>query len=74
LNEVQVRQAQELAIRAFQALECSGLARVDLFLEKPTGKFFVNEINTLPDLRRSKHVSEAVEASTEVLCGSRSIA
>ena len=48
LSEQQVRQAQDLAIRSFQALECSGMARVDLFLEKPTGRFLVNEINTLP--------------------------
>jgi D-alanine-D-alanine ligase len=48
LSEQQVRQAQDLAIRSFQALDCSGMARVDLFLEKPTGKFLVNEINTLP--------------------------
>ncbi len=48
LSEEQVRQAQDLAIRSFQALDCSGMARVDLFLEKPTGKFLVNEINTLP--------------------------
>jgi len=48
LNENQVKQAQRLAITAFKALECSGMARVDLFLEKSTGKFYVNEINTLP--------------------------
>ena len=36
------------AMRAFQALDCSGLARVDLFLDKSTGAFVVNEINTMP--------------------------
>jgi len=39
--------AQAIALRAFQALECEGLARVDLFLAR-TGEFLVNEINTLP--------------------------
>jgi D-alanine-D-alanine ligase len=48
LGEDQVREAQDLAIQTFRVLECSGLARVDLFLEKSSGKFFVNEINTLP--------------------------
>jgi D-alanine-D-alanine ligase len=48
LGEAHTRQAQELAIAAFQTLECTGMARVDLFLERPTGKFYVNEINTLP--------------------------
>jgi len=48
LSETQRNDAQQLAIAAFKVLECSGMARVDLFLEKPTGKFYVNEINTLP--------------------------
>jgi len=48
LTDIQKNDAQRLAISAFKILECSGMARVDLFLEKPTGKFYVNEINTLP--------------------------
>ena len=48
LTELQKNDAQRMAIAAFKVLECSGMARVDLFLEKPTGKFYVNEINTLP--------------------------
>jgi D-alanine-D-alanine ligase len=43
-----VREARELGRKVFQVLECSGLGRVDLFLEKTSGKFYVNEINTLP--------------------------
>jgi D-alanine-D-alanine ligase len=39
---------QGLAVRAFQALELEGLARVDFFLERGTGRWFVNEVNTLP--------------------------
>ena len=39
---------QRLAIRAFQAIDGSGLARVDFFLERVTDKLIVNEINTLP--------------------------
>jgi len=37
-----------LAIAAFKALACSGMARVDFFLEKGTNRLFVNEINTIP--------------------------
>jgi len=48
LTESQAKEARELGRKVFQVLECSGLGRVDLFLEKSTGKFFVNEINTLP--------------------------
>src|SRR3989441_10196517 len=48
LTESQVKEAQRLAIASFRVLECSGMARVDLLLEKAAGKFYVNEINTLP--------------------------
>lgn len=41
-------QAQSIALRAFAALELSGLARVDLFVDRTTGEVFVNEVNTLP--------------------------
>jgi len=37
-----------LAVRVFRVLDCSGLARVDFFLERGTDRLFVNEINTLP--------------------------
>lgn len=47
LDEAMVRQIQALALQTFTALECSGLARVDLFLT-PEGTLWVNEINTLP--------------------------
>jgi D-alanine-D-alanine ligase len=48
LDAAQIREAQTLAIGAFQAIGCSGMGRVDLFLEKETGRFYVNEINTIP--------------------------
>jgi D-alanine-D-alanine ligase len=37
-----------MAIAAFRACDCSGLARVDFLLNPSTGKLFLNEINTLP--------------------------
>ncbi|MBE3109225.1 MAG: D-alanine--D-alanine ligase [Acidobacteria bacterium] len=37
-----------LGIAAFKALSCSGLARVDFFLEKGTNRLYINEINTIP--------------------------
>jgi D-alanine-D-alanine ligase len=37
-----------LALQAFRAIDCSGLARVDFFLETATGRILVNEINTMP--------------------------
>ncbi|WP_046156848.1 D-alanine--D-alanine ligase [Chromobacterium vaccinii] len=38
---------RDIAIQAFQALECSGMARVDVFLT-PGGEVVINELNTLP--------------------------
>ena len=37
-----------LAVRAFAACDCTGLARVDFFVEKGTNQIYLNEINTLP--------------------------
>ncbi len=42
------RAVRELAIRAFEVLDCAGMARVDFFLERPSGRLFVNELNTIP--------------------------
>jgi D-alanine-D-alanine ligase len=42
-----VKKIQTLAIQAFQALECEGMSRVDMFLT-PSNKLYVNEINTIP--------------------------
>ena len=39
---------QKLAVAAFRAAECEGMARVDFLLEKRTGKVYLNEVNTIP--------------------------
>lgn len=41
-------QVREMAVRAFQAIGASGMARVDFFLERGTERVLVNEINTIP--------------------------
>jgi D-alanine-D-alanine ligase len=48
LTPEQTAQAQDLALRAFQALDCCGLARCDFLLDKVTGQLYLNEINTMP--------------------------
>lgn len=47
LSADQVKEFQNLALRAFRVLDCAGLARVD-FLLSGDGKIFLNEINTMP--------------------------
>jgi D-alanine-D-alanine ligase len=48
LTKAEVKKVQELAVRAFQAVDCAGLARVDFLMDPKTRKMFVNEINTMP--------------------------
>lgn len=49
LTKAQTRQVREMAICAFQACDCAGLARVDFLMDPgKSGRIFVNEINTLP--------------------------
>lgn len=43
-----MKQVQEMAVRAFKAVDCSGLARVDFLLEPVSKKIYLNEINTMP--------------------------
>ncbi len=54
---------RELALRAFHAVDCSGLARVDFFLERGTGRVLVNEINTMPGFTRVSQYPRLWEAS-----------
>ena len=48
LTPEQIREVQRLAVACYQAVECEGMARVDFLMEAATGKFFINEINTIP--------------------------
>ncbi len=48
INQVAMERVQELSVRAFRAIDGSGLARVDFFVNRETGAVALNEINTLP--------------------------
>jgi D-alanine-D-alanine ligase len=48
LSKTETKRVQELAIRSFKAVDCSGLARVDFLMDPTTRKIFLNEINTMP--------------------------
>jgi D-alanine-D-alanine ligase len=50
LTKSQTAKLQKMAIQAFQAVDGSGLARVDFFLETKSGQLVINELNTLPGL------------------------
>jgi len=48
LDEETIRQVRDLSLRAFAAVGASGMARVDFFVDRDSGKVFINEINTIP--------------------------
>ncbi len=48
LSEEAAAEVRDLAIQAYRALRVDGMARVDFFLEESTGRFLVNELNTIP--------------------------
>src|SRR5579871_2575792 len=48
ITKKQMKELQEMAVAAFQAVDCSGLARVDFLMDPKTEKIYVNEINTMP--------------------------
>ncbi len=48
LTKAETKKIQQLAIAAFKAVDCSGLARVDFLMDPKSRKIYVNEINTMP--------------------------
>lgn len=59
----EMERVRGLAAEAFVALECSGLARVDFFLDRQDGGFVFNEINTLPGFTAISMYPKMMEAS-----------
>jgi D-alanine-D-alanine ligase len=62
LSEKTVKKIQELAVKAFKALCCSGMARVDFFL-RDNNEILVNEINTIPGFTKISMYPKLWEAS-----------
>ncbi|HYA64193.1 MAG TPA: D-alanine--D-alanine ligase family protein [Candidatus Sulfotelmatobacter sp.] len=63
LKPAQVEKIQSIAVQAFQTLELNGMARVDFFLEKKSGKLFLNEVNTIPGFTSISMYPKLWEAS-----------
>lgn len=45
-------QVRDMAVRAYRAIDCAGLARIDLLMDKDSGHLYMNEINTIPGFTR----------------------
>lgn len=54
--------AQKLSLASFQALECEGMARIDLMLENDTGQLYVLEVNTIPGMTSASLLPKAAAA------------
>jgi D-alanine-D-alanine ligase len=54
---------RRLAIKAYRALDCAGMARVDFFLERATNRIIINEINTIPGFTKISMYPKLWEAT-----------
>ncbi|MEN1761682.1 D-alanine--D-alanine ligase family protein [Anoxynatronum sibiricum] len=63
LTPEMTERVQQMALQVYQLLECEGLARVDLFLERNTDRLLVNEINTMPGFTHISLYPKMCEAS-----------
>jgi D-alanine-D-alanine ligase len=48
IPEATAEKVRQLAIKAFKAIDCQGMARVDFLLDRDTGELYLNELNTIP--------------------------
>ena len=62
ISKEQIEQIQNLAIKAFKAIDGKGLSRVDFFVEKETNKIYINEINTMPGFTKISMYPKLFEA------------
>lgn len=63
LPSATVEEIRALALRAFRAIDCAGMARVDFFVERGTDRILVNEINTIPGFTKISMYPKLWEAS-----------
>jgi D-alanine-D-alanine ligase len=62
ISPEQLERAQELAVRAFVATDCEGMARADMFV-RDDGEVLVNELNTIPGFTATSVYARLFEAS-----------
>lgn len=63
IPQATAEEVRRQAVQAFLALDLSGLARVDFFLEKETGQVYINEVNTMPGFTSISMYPKLWEAS-----------
>ncbi len=63
LTQEQMEEVRALALRAYQALQLEGMARVDFLMDRKTDHFWVNEPNTIPGFTQISMYPKLWEAS-----------
>ena len=63
ISKKTAKEVQKMAVHAFQAVDCCGLARVDFLMDPKTNKVFLNEINTMPGFTSISMYPKMWEAS-----------
>ena len=63
LDDSLTRELQALAVKSFEALACSGIARVDFLLERGTNNAYISEVNTMPGFTETSMYPRLWEAS-----------
>lgn len=63
IDPVLAQRVRELSIKAFLALDCAGMARVDFLLSRTTGELYLSEVNTIPGFTRISMYPKLWEAS-----------
>jgi D-alanine-D-alanine ligase len=54
---------RQIAVRAYKAIDCAGLARVDFMIDKDTDAIYLNEINTIPGFTKISMYPKLWEAT-----------
>ncbi|HLF75592.1 MAG TPA: D-alanine--D-alanine ligase family protein [Anaerolineales bacterium] len=54
---------REFAVRAYKAIDCAGMARVDFFVERDTNRVYLNELNSIPGFTKISMYPKLWEAS-----------
>jgi D-alanine-D-alanine ligase len=63
LSDEQIERAQQLAVQAFVATGCEGMARADFFVREEDGEIVMNELNTTPGFTSTSFYTRLFEAS-----------
>ena len=58
-----MKKVQEIAVRAYMAIDCAGMSRVDFLLDRDTNELYLNEVNTIPGFTKISMYPKLWEAS-----------